>query len=149
MMFVVPRHSTSLVISLPSNHPWGAFRLTPRTLVSREHTPKNRKRHLFHLLNKLSARDFTPNRQREQSGVQSRGVGRPRRGGEGTWRRKRRFGSGEANIFFCFVPLALSLLCHLPPPTPPPLPQLILGMGAWEVFGCGLVEIGAWQGEQP
>lgn len=75
MMFVVPRHSTSLVISLPSNHPWGAFRLTPRTLVSREHTPKNRKRHLFHLLNKLSARDFTPNRQREQSGVQSRGVG--------------------------------------------------------------------------
>lgn len=48
-----------LFFFLPASHPSDAFGLTPWTegrRISREHTPKNRKRHLFHLLNKLSAR---------------------------------------------------------------------------------------------
>lgn len=84
MMFVVPRHSTSPVVSLPSNHPGGAFHLTPRMPVPWEHTPKNRKRHLFNLLKKLSARDFTPNRPvgTEQSTEQRGGETKTRRRGD-------------------------------------------------------------------
>lgn len=83
MMFLGPQaFCPSLVIPLPSNHPWGGSSVTPwaspiSLLPAANHYPSTlpqgstlypqkekekqvTSRHLFHLLNKLSVRECTP-----------------------------------------------------------------------------------------